>query len=326
MSALLAREQDVRPAGPGHAPAGRSAKTSQRSPLDRQRRKLFVPFVMPALLFYVVLFVVPIIAAAWISLHTWAGAGEMEWVGLRNYARLVRNDLFLQSFTNTLLILFIVGAAIFVVAFALTLVLRDMAGKRTARNVLFFPHLINALVFGALAGFAFNPNGLVNSFLRAIGVSDPPLWLARDNLLGLVMAILAWASVGYYTTILMAGVDRIPEYFFEDAALAGASAFQRLRYVILPLTWDVFAVCAVLWTITSVKIFEIVWIFGGTTGVGLPPQEIWTSAVYTYIMAFSGQSIPSYGMASASAMLALLLVAVLIVLLRRVTRREALEF
>lgn len=326
MSALLARGQDLRAATPGGSPAGRPRKAADRSPLERQRRKLFVPFVFPALLFYVVLFIIPILAAAWISLHRWGGAGEMEWMGLRNYVRLVRDELFLRSFANTLLILFIVGTAIFVIAFALTLVLRDMAGRKTVRNIIFFPHLINALVFGALAGFAFNPNGLVNTLLRAVGVSEPPLWLARDNLFALVMVILTWASVGYYTTILMAGVDRIPEYFFEDAALAGATAWQRLRYVILPLTWDVFAVCAVLWTITSVKIFELVWIFGGATGVGLPPQEIWTSAVYTYVMAFSGQSIPAFGMASASAILALLLVAVLIVLLRRVTRREALEF
>ncbi|MPV38150.1 carbohydrate ABC transporter permease [Georgenia subflava] len=296
------------------------------SPLARQRRRLFWPFVGPALVLYTALFVVPVGATIWISLNKWPGAGPMEFRGLGNYTRLLTDDLFLTSFGNTLLLLFVVGGAIFVLAFAMSLFLRDMAGKSFARSVIFIPHLINALVFGVLAGFIFNPDGLLNSLLGFIGVEAPLAWLARENLFPLIMITMLWMTVGYYTTILMSGVDRIPPYFFEDAALAGANAFQRLRHVILPLTWDVFAVCAVLWTISAVKIFEIVWIFGGGTTVGSPPHETWTAAVYTYATAFGGESIPSFGAAAAAAVLSLLLVSVLVVLLRRVTRREAIEF
>lgn len=296
------------------------------SSLSRQRRKLFWPFVGPALLFYTVLFVIPVISTFWISLNKWPGAGPMEFRGLDNYVRILRDQLFLTSFVNTLLLLFVVGGAIFVLAFAMSLFLRDMAGKSFARSVIFVPHLINALVFGVLAGFIFNPDGLVNSLLSAIGIHNHPAWLSRDNLFPLIMATMLWMTVGYYTTILMSGVDRIPPYFFEDAALAGANAWQRLRHVIIPLTWDVFAVCAVLWTISAVKIFEIVWIFGGGTTVGSPPHETWTAAVYTYAVAFGGESIPAFGRAAAAAVISLLLVTDLVVLLRRVTRREAIEF
>lgn len=308
------------------APARSARRRGGGTALERERRKLFLPFVGPALLFYTVLFVAPIVAAAWISFHEWPGAGPMTWRGLENYQRLLTNDLFLTSFMNTLLLLFVVGAAIFVLAFAATLFLRDMKGRSFARSIIFFPHLINALVFGVLAGFIFNPDGLLNTMLRTVGVSDPPQWLARENLFPLIMLTMVWITTGYYTTILMSGVDRIPKHFFEDAALAGANAWQRLRHVILPLTWDVFAVCAVLWTISSVKIFEIIWIFGGGTTVGSPPHETWTAAVYTYVTAFAGESIPAFGLATASAVLSLLLVAVLVVLLRKVTRRDAVEF
>lgn len=322
MAALLGTGSAPTTAPTGSDTAPRRGGTA----LERQRRRLFLPFVGPAVLFYTVLFVAPIVGAAWISLHKWAGAGPMEWRGLDNYRRLLINDVFRSSFANTLLLLFVVGAAIFVLAFAATLFLRDMKGRSFARSVIFFPHLINALVFGVLAGFIFNPDGLLNTMLRAVGVTDPPQWLARENLFPLIMLTMVWMTTGYYTTILMSGVDRIPKHFFEDAALAGANAWQRMRHVILPLTWDVFAVCAVLWTISSVKIFEIVWIFGGGTTVGSPPIQTWTAAVYTYTTAFSGESIPAFGMATASAMLSLLLVAVLVVLLRKVTKREAVEF
>ncbi|MFE6735170.1 carbohydrate ABC transporter permease [Microbacterium sp. NPDC057650] len=294
--------------------------------IDRARRRLFVPFVGPALLFYSVLFVGPAVYAIWISFNKWSGAGPMEFVGFGNYVGLFSDKLFLKSFGNTLLLLFVVGAAIFIVSFGLTLVLRDMAGRKIARSVIFFPHLVNAMIFGVLAGFVLNPGGLVNTLLRWLGVTDPPAWLAQDNLFPLIMVMLTWITTGYYTTILMAGVDRIPPYYYEDCALAGANAWQRLRYVILPLTWDVFGTCAVLWTISSVKIFEIIWIFGGSTGQGIPPTQTWSTAVYTYVTAFSGESIPAYGMASASAILSLALVSVLVVLLRRVMKRDAIEF
>ncbi|MFC9984914.1 carbohydrate ABC transporter permease, partial [Microbacterium keratanolyticum] len=250
----------------------------------------------------------------------------MEFVGFGNYIRLFSDKLFLQSFGNTLLLLFVVGIAIFVISFGLTLVLRDMAGRKIARSVIFFPHLVNAMIFGVLAGFIFNPGGLVNSLLAVFGVNEPPAWLSHDNLFPLIMVMMTWVTTGYFTTILMAGVDRIPPYYYEDCALAGANAFQRLRYVILPLTWDVFGTCAVLWTISSVKIFEIIWVFGGSTGAGMPPTQTWTTAVYTYVTAFSGESVPAYGAATASAVLSLALVSVLVLLLRRVMKRDAVEF
>ncbi|SEB65076.1 carbohydrate ABC transporter membrane protein 1, CUT1 family [Paramicrobacterium humi] len=294
--------------------------------IDRGRKKLFVPFVGPAFLFYTILFVVPALYAVWISFNKWAGAGPMEFVGLKNYVRLFSDKLFMQSFVNTLLLLFVVGIAIFVIAFGLTLVLRDMVGRKIARSVIFFPHLVNAMIFGVLAGFIFNPGGLVNTLLGGLGVTDPPAWLSHQNMFPLIMVMMTWITTGYFTTILMAGVDRIPPYYYEDCALAGANAWQRLRYVILPLTWDVFGTCAVLWTISSVKIFEIIWVFGGSTGQGMPPTQTWTTAVYTYVTAFSGESIPAYGAATASAVLSLALVSVLVVLLRRALKRDAVEF
>jgi raffinose/stachyose/melibiose transport system permease protein len=294
--------------------------------LAQQRRRLFVPFVGPALLFYTLLFVVPTLAAVWISLHEWAGSGPMTWRGFRNYTMLFGDKLFVGSLLNTLKLLVVVGIAMFVLSFAMTLVLRDMAGRKIARSIIFFPHLVNALVYGVLAGFLFNPGGLVNAVLKPFGVSEPPQWLAHDNLFPLIMLTLTFMTTGYYTTILMAGVDRIPPYYYEDCAMAGANAWQRLRYVILPLTWDVFGVCAVLWTISSVKIFEIVWIFGGSTGSGIPPTQTWTAAVYTYATAFSGESTPAYGAATASAIISLALVTVLVVLIRRLMRRDVIEF
>jgi len=307
------------------AQAPPAARREKRGPATKRGRQ-FLPFVGPALVFYTLLFIVPTIGAAWISLHEWPGSGPMKWRGFHNYVALFHDTMFRRSLLNTLELLVVVGVVMFVLSFAMSLVLRDMAGRRVARAVIFFPHLINALVFGAVIGFMFNPGGLVNSALSGLGIDGHPQWLSADNLFPLIMAAMLFITTGYYTTILMAGVDRIPPYYYEDCAMAGANAWQRLRYVIIPLTWDVFGVCAVLWTIASVKIFEIIWIFGGASGVGQPPHQTWTTAVYTYVTAFGGQSIPQYGAGTAAAIVSLALIAVLVGLLRRLMRRDVIEF
>ena len=103
--------------------AARRGRRGGGSTIDQARRRLFVPFVGPAFVLYTILFVVPSVYAIWISFNKWAGAGPMEFVGFGNYVRLFNDKLFLRSFGNTLLLLFVVGLAIFVIAFALTLVL-----------------------------------------------------------------------------------------------------------------------------------------------------------------------------------------------------------
>lgn len=291
------------------------------TPLARRRRALFWPFVAPALVLYLVFFVAPVLASAYISFHRWDGVGTPQPRGLTNYEVLLGDQAFLDAFGTTMVILFGVGAATFVVSFALTMVLRDMRGRKFVRAVLFFPYVVSPVVLAVLWGFLFrSPEGLVTSLLPT-----------GTNLLGehlfLVISIgLVWINTGFFTTIIMAGVDRIPADLYEDCALAGATAWQRFRHITLPLTWDVVATAAVIWTISSLKIFEFVYAFGGTTN-DMPPAHVWNSALFIYGTTFGGRS-PQYqfGYASAAAVVMLLIVGVLVVLLRRVMRRAAIQF
>ncbi|MDT8913634.1 sugar ABC transporter permease [Amycolatopsis sp. PS_44_ISF1] len=317
MTALVTRPSA--PPRPRHRKRGRGTNA-----LERQRRRMFWPFVGPALIVYGLLFLAPIAYSAWTSLFKWDGLGDMQWRGLGNYGSLVQDPVFRTSVTNTLKILVIGGGLTFVVAFALTLALRELKSRMFARSVLFFPCLINALVFGAAAGFLFNPDGPVNAALRAVGVTTPPRWLATDNLFTLILCVLVWSSAGYYTTIIMAAVDQIPGYLYEAAELDGAGGFRRFWHVTLPLAWDVVTVCAVLWTVSSVKVFELVLLFGGGNA-GNPPAETWTTAVYVYATAFPQNSAPKLGLASAAALVSLVLVGLFTLLLRRIMRREPIE-
>ncbi len=295
------------------------------STLDRHRRRLFWPFVVPALVLYLIFFVGPSVAAVVISFLRWSGSGAAEWRGWRNYEVLVQDPVFHTAFWNTLLILVAVGAVTFTVAFLLTMVLREMRGAKFVRSVLFFPYIVSPIVLSLLWGFLFQYDGLVNAVLGLAGI-EPVKWLSTENLLPMILLGMVWINVGLYATIILAGVDRIPPQFYEDSALAGTNAVQRFFHVTLPMTWDVVAVAATLWTINSLKIFEFIFAFGGTT-TDLPTQKVWNSALFVYGMSFGGRT-PSYafGYASAAAILMLALFAVFVVLLRRMLRREAIEF
>jgi raffinose/stachyose/melibiose transport system permease protein len=303
----------------------RSAATATRiTPLDRRRKRLFWPFIVPALVLYVVFYILPTLATSWISLNTWAGAGPMEFAGLDNYRRLLADPVFHGSFTNTLTILFVVGGATFGLSFLLTMILRDMAGRKAVRAIIFFPNIVSGIVLSILWGFLFQADGVVNRALGNVGVSDPPNWLGAENLFSVIMIGLVWAQTGFFTTILMAAVDRIPKDLYEACDLEGANAFQRFRHVTLPLMWDVVGVCAVLWSINAIKIFEFVYAFAGAAGQ-LPPTTVWNTAVYAYAEAFSS-GVPKYGSAAATGMVMLALVGVLVVLLRRLFRRDSVQF
>jgi ABC-type sugar transport system permease subunit len=304
----------------------RGAGTARRfGPLERQQRRLFWPFVLPAVLFYLVMFITPIAYSAYTSLYKWDGMGAKQWRGLRNYQVLWEDPTFRTSLTNTLTILVVGGAITFTVSFGLSLVLREMKARMFARSVLFFPCMINALVYGAAAGFLFSPNGPVNTILGWLGVSHPPKWLANDNTFTLIVGVLIWSATGYYTTILMAAVDQIPTYLYEAAELEGAGPFQRFRHITLPLTWDVISVCAVLWTVSSVTIFEIVLMFGGADP-NSPPVQTWTTSMYVYTAGFPPSSVPRLGLASAAALVSLLMVGLFTFVLRRLMRRDPIRY
>lgn len=302
-------------------PGGRSAPTN---PLERSKRRLFGWFVIPAALLYAGFLVLPGLITVGLAFTRWSGSGPVKPVGFRNFRVLFHDPAFRSSFTNTLIILFGVGAATFVLAFMMMLALRDMRGRKFIRMVVFFPNIAPGVLLAIVWGFLFQHDGMVNQVLAWSGFHHPPQWLAEDNLFAVVLVGLIWINTGFYTTVLMAAADRIPPYLFEECEISGANAWQRFRYVILPLTWDAVGVAAILWAISSVKIFEFLYAFAGGGGY-LPPLKIWNTAVYSYSEAFAAVGTPRYGTAAASSVVTMLLAACAVVLLSRVFRRESVE-
>jgi raffinose/stachyose/melibiose transport system permease protein len=308
--------------------AARSEAQAVAGPHVERIQKLYWPFLLPTIALYVLFLVLPTIGTVVLSLTRWSGIGSPRFVGLQGYRQMLGSEAFLSGFGNTLVYVLLAGAGTFVLASLLTMVLRDMRGNRMIRAILFFPNIVAPIALGMFLGiiFKFHPNkqGLANFLMEATGIGALK-FLRPENVTWVVAGALIWASAGFYITILMAAVDRIPDYLYEDADLAGASPWQQFRAITLPLTWDVVGVAGVLWTIMALRIFELVFVLAGP-GTYSPPHQTWTLGLYVFDRSFGTQGTPQYGVACACAVMMILLVSVLVVALRRLMRRDVIQF
>jgi raffinose/stachyose/melibiose transport system permease protein len=290
-------------------------------------RRTALLFLLPAFLVYTGVYVAPAIASVVLSLFRYSGTGDKPtYIGFRNFRDAVHDTAFRSSFENTFKVLFFVGIAVFVASFVLTMTMREMRARGFVRAVLFFPYLVSPVIIAIVWGFMLDPTrGLLNTTLRQAGLGDlTQVWLGPKLIFPMMMMGMGWMFTGFFVTILLAGVERIPPYYYESADLAGATRWQKFRLITLPLSWDVVGIMAVLWVINAMKTFEFIYAF---TGVGTPPSATnWTAALYVYYTGFASSGQPELGRACAMAVIMLVIIAVLVLLIQRLMRRERIEF
>lgn len=299
---------------------------AMRGPLMR----MAVIFLLPALLFYLVLFIYPSIKAFYISFFDWDGfSGNMKFVGLANFKELFGDSSFWNvAVKNTFLITFLGGALIFAVAFLLSAILSSkVKGKKFFRALIFFPAVINPIAIAILWSFIYNNKwGLLNNFLALIGLEGlQRSWMAPEYLFWAILAAMVWMYSGFYCVILLAALDRVPPGHIEAAQLEGASEFVIFFKIKIPLIWDVLVTALTLWGINSVKEFALLYAWGG--GIDIPQPGATNLAVRMFVTAF-GKRVTIYRMGYSTAMgvLMFLIVVVLVILIGFATKRERLEY
>lgn len=298
------------------------------SPRTRRRGadQLVGRYVTPAMTMIIAVVVVPSIFTVVLSFTDWRGLGTpMSGVGLRNYVALWQSETFRLSMINTLVLVVVGGALIFAVVFLMLIVLRQMRGAAFARSVVFVPVIISPIAIGVALAFLLNPSGAVNEILSTIGLAElRQAWLAPDLVFRMILLGLVWSVSGYYLAIVATGADQIPPYLYEEAQLAGATRWQQFWLITLPLSWESASVAVVLWLISGMKTFEIVIAFVGTQGA--PPLQARTAAVQQFLATTGGRDgTPQLGAAAAIGIAIFVLTSVLVVLARRLLRRDSVE-
>ena len=216
---------------------------------------------MPALIAFTFVIVVPFIIGFYYSFTDWDATGrEINFIGLRNYIDVFSvNPAFIYSILITIVFSFINIVVINTVSFSLALlVTRKLKFQNVYRLGFFLPNLIGGLILGYIWQFIFN--NALPSFGQAIGSSGlgDLLMLSGRNtaILGISIA-WAWQYAGYIMMIYVTAIQNIPKDLIEAAQIDGASGFQRLRNITLPMVAPAFTVTLFLTLINSFKQFDV---------------------------------------------------------------------
>ena len=289
----------------------------------RNKYRLIIPFLFPSVLLYVVFVLYPYLRAMYISLTQWSGlTPNPTFIGTGNFARMVGDDLFWNALQHNLI--YLVTLPLFTIAIGLFLAFILTQGVRFGsfyRVTYFFPQVMSVVAIGVLWSFVYHPTlGILTSLLKLFGVQNPPVWLGDPNwALSAVGAVVVWQAVGFYMVLFIAGMESIPDTFYEAARIDGATQWRLFWNITLPLLWDTVRTSMVFLGIGAMDMFTIV----QTMTEGGPSRSTDVLATYLYETAFLNSK---FGYATAIAVSLFLMVLALSVVLMRVTQRESLEY
>jgi ABC-type sugar transport system permease subunit len=221
-------------------------------------------FVAPAALLVIATILTPILMSAWISLHSWSmltPITSMEWVGLDNYGAIFRDASFLRALTNTAVfaVAFVALGVPLALVMAVLITRTRVRGTRVVLALLFTTYVIPTVAVALLWGYLLSPRGgPVNELLKLVGLPIQP-WLGspRTALWSLVL-LTVWQYLGYFTTILVAGLTQIPREYDEAAEIDGAGPVRRLFSITIPLLRRPLTFAVAICLINGLGVFDAV--------------------------------------------------------------------
>ncbi|MFN3332785.1 MAG: carbohydrate ABC transporter permease [Caldilinea sp.] len=276
--------------------------------MARSRTLWAALFLTPPLALYTVIVVAPLLVSFYYSLTDWNGFNpNYTFVGLNNFLKIGRDPLFANAIRNT--VIWMVAAILLPslggLAIALALNGRGVAGN-VYKSLFYLPICLSLVVIGQVWIWMYHPDwGLINVTLDGLGLpSWTRAWLA-DPQTALLAVIVAWAwqQTGLAMVIFLAGLTSVPKELTEAAEIDGATYWQGLRHVVIPLLLPATVVVMALAIINSLKSFDIVYVMTQ----GGPFHSSDTLAMFMYTESFKKYYM-GYGSAIAVVLFAISLV------------------
>jgi raffinose/stachyose/melibiose transport system permease protein len=261
--------------------------------------------VIPAIVLFSAFVAYPVVYSLVFSFSKFDGFKPPEFNGVANYAALFADSFFWRSLGNTAIIFAIVIVVLIPAAFALALLLqRRIPAVGALRALVFAPAIIAPILSGLIWVFILDPKvGLLNRLIASLGGPEIE-WIGGNVLTPFSVAfVFMWSQIGFAMTIFYAGLQLLPVDVLEASSLDGASRWQQVRFVVIPMLRETFAIVTILMITGVFKIFEIVFMLTG----GGPVHASETLVSYTYFLTFTNQR---YGLGMASAVIVTVLGAV----------------
>ncbi len=267
-----------------------------------------VIFASPWILGFILFHAYPLIMSVYYSFTSYSILEAGEWVGLENYRILAHDDIFWKSIYNTLFFYYILRSRqhnLWSRAF------HDIKRENPRPGVLpdgvfFMPSLVPPIATTIIWLWLLNPQfGLVNYWLDQIGISGPP-WIGSEHWSKPSLILMSLWGVGQSIVIYLAGLQDIPQDYYDAADVDGAGMWQRIRHITLPLLTPVIFFNLIMGTIGALQNFVLPFVL--TNGQGTPANSMMFYVMYLYLNAFSYLKM---GLASAMAWILFLIVGLL---------------
>ena len=274
----------------------------------RTHTKLAILLIAPLMIHQLIFEFVPIIYSAFVSLNKWDLISEPTFIGLKNYFTILKDPLFKLTLLNTAVFAFATVVTITVLALGLALLVnQQLKGTTFFRLVFFLPYIFSWVAVGYIWKWLYNPyeyGGIISYTLSSIGLTSPNFLGDPNWAMFSVVVMSVWRGVGYLFIVYLAGLQEIPESYYEAARIDGANQFERFRHITLPLIASTNVYVFVISVINGFQVFAQVYVLTG----GGPMQSTKVLAMYIYESAFR-----NYRVGYASAMSVVLLVIMVIV-------------
>ena len=248
-------------------------------------KKAICFFVIPAMLWFAAIALVPIFQSVYYSFLEWDGITTANFIGLENYLNLFQDPLFYRSIINSLIL---AADSVFIqlpISMLLALVLASgIKGEKTYRTIYFIPVIISSTIIAQLWMKVYHPSyGLLNGLLGVLGLDRlKSEWLANSSTaLTAVFVPMIWQYVGYHMLLFYSAAKSISAEILEAARVDGANDRQISLGIIIPQIAPMIKACVIFAVIGSLKSFDLVYVL--TRGGPLHSTEVPTMLMYTDI-------------------------------------------
>ena len=253
-----------------------------------RRRECGKAYLMltPMLVGFAIVSIGPIIGAILLSFTDYSIAWPPKFIGLKNYIKLFSQPLFLKILKNSLYYVVLVTFPTVVISFLFSLLLDcKIRGSAFFRTTIFWPYIASMTAVSLIWMFLLNSNfGVINYILRIFGIEGPK-WLSTPALTLPVFAfIYMWRHLGYYVTLVLGGLQGVPNEMYEAALLDGAGYWKRTLHITLPMISPTIFYVLIMVVIYGFQVFDQIMIISKDGG---PAYSGLTLSFYIYQNAFA---------------------------------------
>lgn len=283
--------------------------------MQKTLKKYFPVFLLPTLIAFTVSFLLPFIMGVYLSFTEFRTVNSSEWVGLANYIRIFTSDkTFLNSLWLTVKFTAVSVVSVNIIAFLLALLLtKGLKGTNIFRTVFFMPNLIGGIVLGHIWSL------IINGVLAYFGVDIT--YKPEYGFWGLVV-LMNWQLIGYMMIIYIAGIQNIPDYLHEAAAIDGATPLQSLFRITVPMVMPSVTICTFLTLTNAFKIFDQNLALNGKSA----ETSLLALDIYKTFYDHTGLKLAQWhGTGQAKAVIFFMLVAVIAFIQLRATKQKEVE-